>query len=381
MDTKRSSILDFLSEKNIIEIPLWQREFVWGEIQTIQLYEDIESLINNPNLPTHFFGIIIHQISPQIFSTTKIIDGQQRLIAISIFLCALCNHFKSEGYKKALLFSGHTPQKMAKIRCLNQIKYEYENILINEDFAYMENSAYSKLYRFFFEKIEANTYVLEEYFNALKKFEIIELQLSDRDNAQLIFDSINSTGVKLSNFEKIKNYVFMGLDSEEQFKIWNQYWKPLEQIFAADEDLFCQFMISYISMQTEKNITQNNLNIEFNKFYNYKRNYKAAKDIIAELFKFSQYFIRIKNADFSEEIAEEMSKVTGLYDKPELYSFLFEITDDFQNGLIPKKVYIDVLINTYNYIKVAKEKKEKINFAGLNKTIAKMLANRYEQGN
>ena len=381
MDTKKSSILDFLSEKNIIEIPLWQREFVWKEPQIVQLYEDIESLINNPVLPTHFFGIIIHQISPVIFSTTKIIDGHQRLVAISIFLCALCNHFKSEGYKKALLFSGHTPQKMAKIRCLNQVKYEYENILINEDFAYMENSSYSKLYRFFFEKIETNNYALEEYFNALKKFEIIELQLSERDNAQLIFDSINSTGIKLSNFEKIKNYVFMGLDADAQFEIWNQYWKPLEQIFAADENSFCQFMISYISMQTEKNITDKNLNIEFNKFYNYKRNYKKAKDIIAELFKFAQYYIRIKNADFTEEIAEEMSKVIALYDKPELYSFLFEITDDFQNGLIPKKFYVDVLVNTYNYIKVAKEKKEKVNFAGLNKTIAKMLENRYEQGN
>ncbi len=381
MDTKKSSILDFLSEKNIIEIPIWQREFVWGEPQIVQLYEDIESLINNPALPTHFFGIIIHQISPIIFANTKIIDGQQRLVAISVFLCALCNHFKSEGYKKALLFSGHTPQKTAKIRCLNQVKDEYDNILNNEDFAYMENSSYSKLYRYFFEKIESNTYALEEYFNALKKFEIIELQLSERDNAQLIFDSINSTGVKLSNFEKIKNYVFMGLEDSEQLEIWSQYWKPLEQVFAEDENSFCQFLISYIAMQTEKTISNNNLNIEFNKFYNYKRNYKAAKDIVAELFKFAQYFVRIRNADFTEEIASEMSKITAIYDKPELYSFLFEITDDFQNGLIPKVMYIDILANTYNYIKVANEKHERINFMGLSKTISKMLANKYDQGN
>ena len=381
METKRSSILDFLSEKNIIEIPIWQREFIWGESQIVQLYEDIESVMHTPTLSTHFFGFIIHQLSPTMFSNTKLIDGQQRLIAVSIFLCALCNHFQAEGYKKALLFTGHTPQKLAKIRCLNQFNDEYQNILINEDFAYMENSSYSKLYRFFFDKIESNTYALEEYFNALKKFEIIEVQLSERDNAQLIYDSINSTGVKLDNFEKIKNYVFMGLEDDEQFELWEKYWKPLEQLFVLDENLFNQFMISYISMQTEKGVSESNLNISFNKFYNYKRKYKKANEIISELFKFAQYFIRIKNADFTEEISVEMEKITALYDRPELYAFLFEITDDFQSGLIPQKIYIDILVNTYNYLKFAEEKKEKINFSGLSKTISRMLAQKYEQGN
>ena len=148
METKQSNILDFLSEKNIIEIPIWQREFIWAEDQIFQLYEDIEAIINSPSIPSHFLGIVIHAISPTVFSTTKLIDGQQRLIAISLLLCAVCNHFKAEGYKKALLFTSHTQRPTAKIKRLSKSQDKLENILLNEDFAYMEDSSYSKYYRF-----------------------------------------------------------------------------------------------------------------------------------------------------------------------------------------------------------------------------------------
>jgi len=380
METKKNSILDFLAEKNLIEIPVWQREFVWGNNQAIQLYEDIESLINNQGIPAHFFGVIIHEPSPTIFSATTLVDGQQRLVAISLFICALCNHFHALSYKQSLLFSATKNDKATKIRCLNQLKDEYENILINEDFAYMDNSSYSQVYRYFFDKIESNNYVLDEYFNALKRFEIADVQLWPKDNSQLIYDSMNSTGISLALFEKIKNYIFMGMPAEEQFEIWQKYWKPLERLFQKEEDAFCDFLISYISMQTEKNVSKDNLNISFNKFYNFKRKYKKAEDIISEIFKFAQYFIRIKNADFTEEIAEQLEKIISLYDKPEIYSFLFEITDDFQNGLIPKKIYVDILENTYSYLSTAENNKDKIDFSGLSKTISKLLAQKYEQG-
>ena len=75
-----------------------------------------------------------------------------------------------------------------------------------------------------------------------------------------------------------------------------------------------------------------------------------------------------------------MEKIISIYDKPALYSFLFEITDDFQSGLIPKKIYIDILKNTSAYLKNAIENKEKIDFANLSKTISKLLAQKYEQG-
>ena len=256
----------------------------------------------------------------------------------------------------------------------------YENILINDDFAYMEDNSYSKIYRFFMDKIETNKYSLDEYFTALKKFEIVDIQLWSKDNAQLVYDSINSTGMKLTLFEKIKNYVFMGLADEEQFDIWQKYWKPLEKLFCANDEQFSNFLISYISMQTEKNVQKKNISIAFNKFYNLKRQYKKADEIISEFFKFAQYFVRIKNADFTDEIAVEMEKIIQMYDAPEIYSFLFEITDDFQNGLIPKKIYVEILENTRNYLTIAQEKREKVDFSGLSKTISKLLTQRYEQG-
>jgi len=155
METKKSSILDFLSEKNFIEIPIWHREFSWAKEHIIQLYEDIEALIDNAGLPAHFFGVLVHEPSALAYSATTLVDGHQRLIATSLLICAICNHFKAENYKTALLFSLNPKDKIPKIHCYNKSSDEYENILLNADFAYMEDSIYSRTYRYFLDKIES----------------------------------------------------------------------------------------------------------------------------------------------------------------------------------------------------------------------------------
>lgn len=377
METKKNSILDFLSEYSVVEIPIWQREYVWQTYQTEQLFLDIEKLIKIPKANSHFFGVLVIEPKPDNISGIKLIDGHQRIITISIFLCALCDFFKADRYKKALLFSSFNKQQISKVKYLNEYKDQYENILLNEDFAYMTNSIYTKLYRFFYDKINSKKYKLEHYFNALKHFEIIEILLTNKENPQLIYDNLNSMRTNLNLSEKIKNYIFIDLEEKKQTELWSRYWQPLEHLFSFDDCLFTQFVFSYISMHCEKKITLNNIGTAFNQYYNLKRNYKTPEEIISEIFRFAQYFIRIKNADFSEDISKEIEKITAIFDTPELYSFLLEVTDDFQNNLIPKKIYIEILKNTYEYIKSAQKNNNKINFNKLSKTISQLLTNKY----
>jgi len=240
--------------------------------------------------------------------------------------------------------------------------------------AYSSNTPCAQAYRIFVDRIEDNNYKFNDYIDALRRFQIITISLSDKDNQQLIFDSVNSVSQKLTKFEKIKNYIFMGLSKEEQDKISNDYWAPLMRSFGDDVNTFIDYLISYVSMQTsDRKIDANNIFYEFNKFYAYKRRYKDATEIISELFKFSQYYIRIKNADFSKDIATQFEKIVSLINSPEIYSFLFELTDDFQNKLISKKAFIDVLQTTYNYIKASIDNNEDIDFTILGQTISKIL--------
>ena len=150
METKKNSILDFLSEYSVIEIPIWQREYVWDKIQIEQLYIDIEALLNAPNLNSHFFGFFISKQDKENHNVIKLIDGHQRIIAISLLLCAICNFFKADSYKKALLFTSYKKQQISKVKYINQFKDQYENILTNEDNAYITDNHYAQLYRYFY---------------------------------------------------------------------------------------------------------------------------------------------------------------------------------------------------------------------------------------
>ncbi len=374
METNKCSILDILAENLSIKIPCWHREFVWDTPKTAQLYDDIEALINSKEIYSHFFGIII-SANAGAYSRIKLVDGFQRIMAVNIFVFALCDHYHEQKLKKVLLYRSEITTRNIKLDIENSDNEIYKNLLTTEDYAYKSNSAYTQAYRDFTDRIENRNYKLDEYVEALKKLQIINIKLGAEDNPQLIFDSINAFSTPLTRFEKIKNYIFMGIPEEDQHEILTKYWNQLEETFNNDGENFITFLVSYVSMQqTSEMVNESNILTEFNRFYNYKKNYKSANEIISEIFKFAQYYIRIINADFTKEIAVVIEKITEISKTPELFAFMFELVDDFQNGLIPKVVFIEILENIYTHLQIAQAKNEKLDFSGLGLIISKILA-------
>ena len=68
----------------------------------------------------------------------------------------------------------------------------------------------------------------------LGKLGIVDISLGEQDNPQLIFESMNSTGLELSQADLIRNFVLMGLKREHQKKLYTEHWRPMEQAFGQE---------------------------------------------------------------------------------------------------------------------------------------------------
>ena len=107
-------------------------------------------------------------------------------------------------------------------------------------------------YRFFEEQVRRTPLSPAQILEGMERLLIVDIALErDHDNPQLIFESLNSTGLDLSQADLIRNYVLMGLPSKQQHEIYTKSWHPLEQLFPTDQvELFDRFVRDYLTMKT-----------------------------------------------------------------------------------------------------------------------------------
>ena len=91
-------------------------------------------------------------------------------------------------------------------------------------------------HRFFVEQIEKNELMMAEIYESIGKLQIVNIML-DRavDDAQAIFESLNSTGKELSELDLIRNYILMGLKNDEQSYVYEHLWRPMELMFEYEK--------------------------------------------------------------------------------------------------------------------------------------------------
>ncbi len=139
----------------------------------------------------------------------------------------------------------------------------------------------------------------------------------DHDNPQLIFESLNSTGVDLSQADLIRNYVLMGLDHEEQTKLYKSYWYPMEQSFGQSQNvlLFNRFMRDYLTMKSKSGDIPNmdKVYVTF-KAYQQRRNDASIAETVSDIYRFSKYFTRmIFGMEPDPEIQRVLADISAFY--------------------------------------------------------------------
>lgn len=99
-------------------------------------------------------------------------------------------------------------------------------------------------YNYFYERIQKQEITIDELFDAICSLEIINITLNNEDNPQLIFESLNSTGLDLSEGDKIRNFILMGLPSKEQDEYYDKYWNRIEECTKYDVSSFVRDYLS-----------------------------------------------------------------------------------------------------------------------------------------
>ena len=245
-------------------IPVYQRNYDWKMEHCKQLYDDLVKVIRQDR-KSHFFGSIVSvQSETGTMEEFLIIDGQQRLTTISLLLLAIY-HLLSSGkmasqdrqltdkiLKKYLIDEYEPEEKRIKLKPIKNDQKAF-GILFDKDEERIPDSNLTINYQYFYDRIQREELSIDELFNAICRLEIINISLNHEDNPQLIFESLNSTGLDLSEGDKIRNYILMGLPNDLQTKFYEKYWNRIEEHTAYDVSSFVRDYLS-IKQQSTPNI-------------------------------------------------------------------------------------------------------------------------------
>ncbi len=261
MEADATPLLKFIkdNQKNQLVIPIYQRVYSWEKEQCKELWDDIIKIGGDDKMDGHFIGSILYVLDGFTHSdnTLLIIDGQQRLTTIMLLLTALRDHWsdkRKEIEDHYLINSGKDGDKKFRL-ILSDSDKDTLLYLIDKDrrkpsepsLKIMEN------FKLFEEWINKNTGKLETIFKGLEKLMIVYIALKkEKYDPQLIFESMNSKGMELTQTDLIRNYIVMETEIEKQEGFYNKYWRAMEEDFKQDETLFNQFVRHYLTIKTRE---------------------------------------------------------------------------------------------------------------------------------
>ncbi|GAA8408904.1 hypothetical protein Hpkin61_12740 [Helicobacter pylori] len=274
MEAKEATLSGFFEENqnNQFVIPIYQRVYSWKKEQCEQLWDDIIKIGGNDKMNGHFIGSILYVRDGNTHSSPLlIIDGQQRLTTITLLFIALRNHSNDEYKRKKiesyLINNNKDGDKKFRL-ILSESDKDTLLSLIDENKRKPSEPSVKIVENFeLFEKwISENTDKLETICKGLEKLMIVWIALEKgKDDPQLIFESMNSKGIELTQTDLIRNYIVMKTEVEKQKDFYNQYWRAIEKDFTQNETLFNRFVRHYLTIKTGK-------------IPNEKRVYEAFKD-------------------------------------------------------------------------------------------------------
>ncbi|WQR82274.1 DUF262 and DUF1524 domain-containing protein [Helicobacter pylori] len=360
MDAKATTLLKFFEENqnNQFVIPIYQRLYSWKKEQCEQLWDDIIKIGGNDKMNRHFIGSILYVLDGNTHSNNPllIIDGQQRLTAITLLFIALRNHSSDEVKRKKmesyLINSDKDGDKKFRL-ILSESDRDTLLSLIDKDRRKPSEPSVKIVENFeLFEKwISKNTDKLETIFKGLEKLMIVWIALKkEKDDPQLIFESMNSTGKDLTQTDLIRNYILMGLEPEKQKIFYKKYWRAMEEDFKQNETLFNRFVRHYLTIKTRE-IPNINKVYEAFKRYQQERGIET-EALLQDLQKYCGFFCQIvfkKEDDKDKDLNKALGFLVDL-ERDVIYPLLLELYSDYSDGVLSEQDFIPIIYLTESYI-------------------------------
>ena len=361
MKANETKVEDFLSShKTQFVIPVYQRNYDWSTSQCKKLLDDILEVATSENMNAHFIGSIVY-VHDDIYTAARIkeltiIDGQQRLTTLTLIylvLYSLAKELKKEELVAEISetylinkFASDSEEEKSKLRptennnsALKYLLRSYNNEEFQEfsklidNFNYLKGRITEENYR----------YVLD----GLSKLMFVEISLDrNKDNPQRIFESLNSTGLELSQADLIRNYILMGLNHKNQSKIYHDYWQIIERLAkdeASNVSRVSEFIRDYLTLANNKIPNKGKVYLEFKSKYPTTTVDEIQTNLaeIKSLVKHYNKLINPKN-ETDKDIRLQLEYINRL-EINVAFPFLMKVYDDYTNSTIEKKTFIDVL--------------------------------------
>ncbi|MGN8495302.1 DUF262 domain-containing protein [Helicobacter pylori] len=259
MKAKQSTINGFFAlTDTIFSIPVYQRNYTWEEENCEKLLQDIVGISQNKK--THFMGsitYILHLIddekSLRQLQEFVIIDGQQRITTLMLLLKAIETKIPNEGIKKEIDNLLNLTGQRLRLKPIKSDKEAFDLVMQNRSHELQGGSHIRDNYKFFTKELDKyleKGYRIEEIYGAFLQLKIVAIGLElGEDDPQVVFESINATGVQLKGLDLIRNYLMMGENSDRQKHLYDTYWVPLED-WLGEKDLN-DFIITYLRIYFE----------------------------------------------------------------------------------------------------------------------------------
>ena len=343
------------SKKRFI-IPVYQRNYDWKTENCKQLYDDLVKVIKQ-NRKSHFFGSLVSVYNPSGRNTEYlVIDGQQRLTTVSLLFLAMYN-LLSKGIIKAeddtiasqiyedFLVDKHKPQeKRIKLKPIKNDQRAFGKLFDSEE-DYIKDSNLTANYNYFYDRIQKEEITVDALFDAICSLEIINIVLTEEDNPQLIFESLNSTGLDLSEGDKIRNFILMGLSSSLQEEYYEKYWNKIEECTRYDVSAYIR---DYLSVKQQSIPSQNKVYLNFKDFVEMKK--IETEQLLKELLDYARrYKILLQGKTSSKELNAciyRLNRLSTTVTRP----FFLEVLRLYDENILSLEQVTDIFITTEAYL-------------------------------
>ena len=360
MKANEANLLRFLDSTKQFILPIFQRRYSWEKRHCEQLWEDLLRVGENEDIPSHFLGSIVSigDGSPTV-PKFLVIDGQQRLTTLSLLLSALgraieaknvdirIDRSRLEGY---YLFNDKEDGELRYKQLLTPHDKDTLIQLLETGEASDHTSLLVANYRFFEDKLKRVD--LETVYNGIQKLMIVDIALDSRsDNPQLIFESLNSTGLSLSQADLIRNYVLMGQEPNIQSRLHETYWYPMEQSFGTDyAKRFDLFIRDYLTLKTRQIPNKGQVYESFKRYVADKREPEALETIVKEIVLYSKHYVRIALLEETDREFRACLEDLHALRVEVVFPFLLGIYEDYTQGQIEKAEVIETLRLVESYV-------------------------------
>lgn len=367
MQAKEAQLIRFLHKAFQFQIPIYQRTYSWTEKECRQLWDDIARCGANEATDLHFIGSIVyiqeglHQAAHQ--APFLVIDGQQRLTSVTLLLAAI-----AEAAGEAEPFDGFSQRKIRNyyLRNPEESGERYHKLLLSQtdrdsliaivgerEQPREQSVRITENFALFKNWIAEGKTDLATLCKGVAKLMVVDVALErGKDNPQLIFESMNSTGKELSQADLIRNFILMGLETGLQTRLYEDFWRPMEVQFGQEayQTHFDPFMRHYLTVKNEKGEIPN-INAVYEAFKTHAQSAgvgialdgEAVAALVRELREYSKYFCAMA---LGKEADPDLKR--AFHDLRELkvdvaYPFLLELYQDYASRLLSKAEFVRIV--------------------------------------